>query len=245
MKILLEALRTRLRSTRTPPLPDESEVMALIASIRAANLSYCGKPKLENIAQVLISLRKIGVRGGLLEAGVALGGSAILLGRLKAPGTRLDLFDVFSMIPAPGQSDGEDAHQRYAEIRTGQSRGLGGELYYGYIDDLLTKVRDNLRRFDLHEAADDIHFHPGLFEDTLHPEGPIALAHVDCDWYDSVKVCIERIAPRLAVGGVIIFDDYSSYSGCRKAVDEWLAGAPHMEVLFHQRSLAVRRRSMT
>ncbi|MGO7580519.1 TylF/MycF/NovP-related O-methyltransferase [Rhizobium ruizarguesonis] len=24
-------------------------------------------------------------------------------------------------------------------------------------------------------------------------------------------------------GGYIIFDDYSSYSGCRKAVDQWLA----------------------
>jgi len=243
MKTLLEALRNRLRAKRAPLPPDEAAITELIATIRSANLSYCGKPKLENIAETLISLRQAGVPGGLLEAGVALGGSAILLGRLRSPGTRLDLYDVFGMIPAPGQGDGEDAHQRYTEIREGQSKGLGGELYYGYVDDLLSRVKDNLRRFDLHGEADDIHFWPGLFQDTLRPHGPIALAHVDCDWYESVKVCIERIAPRLSIGGVIIFDDYSSYSGCRKAVDEWLADAPHMEVVFHQRSLAVRRRS--
>ena len=39
----------------------------------------------------------------------------------------------------------------------------------------------------------------------------------------------------------MIFDDYSSYSGCRRAVDEWLEQAVGMEKLFHRRSLGVRR----
>jgi asparagine synthase (glutamine-hydrolysing) len=50
---------------------------------------------------------------------------------------------------------------------------------------------------------------------------PVALAHVDGDWYDSVMTCLQRIEPRLTQGGVLIIDDYDAWSGCRRAVDEY------------------------
>ena len=237
-------LFSRIFTRRVAPemLPDEASVAQIIANIRAANLSYCGRPKLENIAETLLELRRNRVPGELLEAGVALGGSAILLGLLRSPDSPLNLYDVFGMIPPPGEQDGEDAHQRYQEIRSGTSAGLGDNTYYGYVDNLLETVKNNLREFGLNPDTGTIRLHPGLFEETLFPSGAIALAHIDCDWYDSVRVCIERIAPRLSSGGVVIFDDYSSYSGCRRAVDEWLSDSPDMEILFERRSLGVRKR---
>lgn len=216
-------------------------VEALIARIRGENLSYCGRPKLENIAEAALAVRNASIPGIFLEAGVALGGSAILLGKLKPKETPLLLYDVFGMIPAPGENDGEDAHRRYEEIRSGRSDGLGGNTYYGYIDNLLDVVKRNLTSAGLEVNADNIEYVAGLFENTLHPPAAVALAHIDCDWFDSVRVCIERIAPCLSVGGIIIFDDYSSYSGCRRAVDEWLTRENCFEKLFHRRSLAVRR----
>jgi hypothetical protein len=65
----------------------------------------------------------------------------------------------------------------------------------------------------------------GLFQDTLHfqEEEKIAFAHIDCDWYDSVKVCIDRITPKMSRGALIVFDDYNSYSGCKLAVDQLIA----------------------
>jgi hypothetical protein len=235
-------MTTWTRRSPAAAVTDPPEVEALIAAIRAANLSYCGPPKLENVAEAAQLVRAANVSGRWLEAGVALGGSAILLGHLKAPGVPLDLHDVFAMIPPPGPDDGEDAHKRYAEIVSGRSAGLGGDTYYGYVDDLHARVLDNLRRFGLDLERDTIRTVRGLFEATLRPPGPIALAHVDCDWYDSVRVCIERVGPLLSPGGVIVFDDYSSYSGCRRAVDEWLARDAALERVFHRRSLGVRRR---
>lgn len=222
--------------------PDAATIEQIIADIRVASLSYCGRPKLENMAEALLRVRNENVPGRFLEAGVALGGSAILLGLLKPANVPLDLYDVFGMIPSPGKNDGEDAHHRYEEIRSGASAGLGGDIYYGYVEGLLEKVKGNLRRFGLDPDGGNIRCIPGLFEETLHPSGEVALAHVDCDWYDSVRVCIERIAPLLASGGVMIFDDYSSYSGCRRAVDEWLEKDSSIEKIFHLRSLGVRRR---
>jgi hypothetical protein len=40
-------------------------------------------------------------------------------------------------------------------------------------------------------------------------------------------VCLERIFPRVSVGGSIIPDDYYDWDGCKKAVDSYFTGAVH------------------
>jgi hypothetical protein len=237
-KFLTGILSTRTVAEDVDALFKLSET--LIAQVRAKNLSYCGRPKLENLSEAAIRLRREKVPGAFIEAGVALGGSAIVLAKLKEPGRRLDLYDVFSMIPPPGPQDGEDAHKRYSEIKTGESAGLGGEKYYGYIDKLIDQVRLNLEIFNVNLMREHVSLIQGLFEDTLYPQEAIALAHIDCDWYDPVRTCIDRIVPKLSPGGIIVFDDYSSYSGCTRAVDELLEQRPDFEKVFHNRSLGIR-----
>lgn len=217
----------------------------LIAEIRAAKLTYCGPPKLENIAEACEMVLRDRVPGDFLEAGVALGGSAILLGRLRPKKARLLLYDVFGLIPAPGENDGEDCHKRFAEISSGKSAGIGGEEYYGYQENLYEVVRANLKRFGVDPDSGSVSMNKGLFQETLFPDRPIALAHIDCDWFDSVKTCLDRIESRLSPGAIVVFDDYSSYSGCKRAVDEWLARNKEFEVIFHRRSLGVRRALVT
>jgi asparagine synthase (glutamine-hydrolysing) len=248
MNRLLQRLRGLFGRGTAPaggggPLPEPQQVAQWIAAIRAANLSYCGPPKLENLAAAALQVRAARVPGSWLEAGVALGGSAILLAQLKPARTELALHDVFGMIPPPGADDGADAHARFEVIRSGRSPGLGGDTYYGYVPDLLGQVKANLRRFGVEADGGTVRCVPGLFEHTLHPAGPVALAHLDCDWYDSVRVCIERIAPHLPAGAIVVFDDWSSYSGCRRAVEEWRARDDRLEVVFEQRSLGLRRRA--
>ena len=65
-----------------------------------------------------------------------------------------------------------------------------------------------------------------MFQDTITGDEPVALAHIDGDWYESVRTCLERIGPRLSPGGVMVIDDYFHWSGCRTAVDEFLAKHP-------------------
>lgn len=58
----------------------------------------------------------------------------------------------------------------------------------------------------------------GWFADVLpdflaaHP-GPVALLHVDCDLYSSTRTVLEHIGPRLAVGSVVVFDEFYNYPG--------------------------------
>jgi hypothetical protein len=52
---------------------------------------------------------------------------------------------------------------------------------------------------------------------------PVALAHIDGDWYESVMTCLQRIEPHLSEEGILVIDDYDAWSGCRTAVDEYFA----------------------
>lgn len=52
---------------------------------------------------------------------------------------------------------------------------------------------------------------------------PIAVAHLDCDWYESLMTCLREIEPQLVVGGRFVIDDYYNWSGCTRAVDEFFA----------------------
>jgi hypothetical protein len=136
----------------------------------------------------------------------------------------MKVFDVFGMIPPPSEKDGEDVHQRYQTILSGESKGIAGETYYGYRDGLLAEVTESFANHGLPIGENRIELIQGLFQDTIELDEPVALAHLDGDWYESTMTCLSRIAPLLAVGGRFVIDDYDAWSGCRTAVDEYFAG---------------------
>ena len=61
--------------------------------------------------------------------------------------------------------------------------------------------------------------------------GPIAILRLDGDWYASTKICLDHLYERVVPGGFVIVDDYGTYEGCQKAVDELLAGLPQRPFL--------------
>ena len=106
--------------------------------------------------------------------------------------------------------------------------GIGDDIYYGYRADLFESVCATLAKYDRPVGDGRVFLHKGLFEETWpsYDRAPIAFAHVDCDWYDPVRFCLNAILPRLAPRGIVILDDYHDYGGCRTATDEFLAEHP-------------------
>ncbi len=137
---------------------------------------------------------------------------------------RIDVFDTFEMIPPPGSRDPVEVHRRYAVIEMGKSAGIGGDIYYGYRPNLLCFVKEQINDCLGSETLSRITFHKGRLEQTMRIGGPVAFAHVDVDWFESVDVCVRRIWPLLQPGGVMVFDDYSDWGGCKAAVDEFFQG---------------------
>lgn len=197
------------------------EDLKLISQIRLQNLSYLSIKKLISIAEACYDLETEKIPGIFVEAGCALGGSSILIASLKDDSRTQYVYDVFDMIPPPSDEDPSEVHERYNEIKKGESEGINGDLYYGYREDLLKIVKENLREFGIDREQQNVKLIKGLIEETMEIDSPVAFAHIDVDWYGPVKVCLQRLTPKLVTGGVLILDDYNDWGGCKKATDEY------------------------
>jgi hypothetical protein len=203
----------------------------LISRIRARRLTFLSDAKLASLASTVRAMEARRLPGIFVEAGCALGGSSILIASLKSRERPLFVYDTFGMIPPPTQEDTASEHDRYRTIAEGKARGIGGDEYYGYVENLYDVVRSNFQSMGINCEADSVSLVKGLVQDTLLLDDPVAFAHVDVDWYEPVMTCLGRIFPRLVVGGSLIVDDYHSWGGCRKAVDEYFRSAGERFVL--------------
>jgi asparagine synthase (glutamine-hydrolysing) len=202
-------------STAQLPLPP------IINSVRVDALTYLDDAALNDLFQQVNRIELQRIEGDLIEAGCALGGSAIVIAAAKSPERFFFVYDVFGMIPPPSEQDGTDVHNRYNVIKNVGSQGIRGNRYYGYEENLYEKVIDNFRRHGVPVEENNTCLVKGLFENTMNINRPVVLAHLDCDWYESVMTCLQRITPYLVHGGVLVIDDYNHWSGCRKAVDTY------------------------
>ena len=230
------SLRKELRATRDSlrhPFPGfdvGDRVRQVIARVRREKLTYLSAKNLEALAVLTAEADRAGRPGLVLEAGTALGGSAIVMAAAKDPARPMRVYDVFDVIPEPGEHDGADVHRRYQKIVAGEAKGVDGTTYYGYHQDLYAEVTESFARAGVPVHEHSVALVKGLFQDTVVIDEPVALAHLDGDWYDSTMVCLERITPHLVPGGRIVLDDYWAWSGCREAVDEFTAGRTDLHV---------------
>jgi O-methyltransferase len=176
----------------------------------------------ERIAALTSSIEYVvanNIPGAIVECGVWKGGSllaAIL--RLQDLGVRdRDIygFDTFCGMTEPSEVD---IDYRGVSCQSGWKSPLSADT-----DSSLADVRSVLRNTQYAESR--IRLIPGRVEDTLPAEAPegIALLRLDTDWYESTFHELQHLFPRLAVGGIVIIDDYGHYQGCQKAVDEYFA----------------------
>lgn len=200
-----------------------SRIKRIINKIKTDNLTYLSEKKLKKLANLTLKTESKKIKGTVIEAGCALGGSAILITASKSDSRKLNIYDVFAQIPPPTSKDGKDVHERYEIISSGKSEGLGGKKYYGYEENLYQKVLENFENYGLNAFKNNVTFIKGLLYNTLIINEPVSLAHIDVDWYEPVFISLQRIEPWLSTGGSFVIDDYFDWSGCKDAVDDYFA----------------------
>jgi len=86
------------------------------------------------------------------------------------------------------------------------------------LDDVKRNIKKNTK-------IDNIFLIKGKVEDTLKNKRKlpkkISILRLDTDFYESTKIELEILFPRLVKGGVLIVDDYGFWKGAKKAVDEY------------------------
>lgn len=242
--MLKQQLRSMLRMVRGPTGVTKGlsrKADRTIRWVRQRRLTYLSLERLASLARVVECVERKRVVGSFIEAGCALGGSSILMASLKSRTRPLAAYDVFDMIPPPSEQDGDDVHQRYQTIINGASRGIGGDEYYGYRSDLEAVVRKNFAEAGLPVERSGVQLFRGLLQETMQLRDPVAVAHIDVDWYQPVQFALSQIVPQLAPDGVIIVDDYLDWSGARSAVDDYFLGKSGFQFNTDAGHLVVRR----
>ena len=195
--------------------PKNQVIHKVVDAVRRKGWSFLDQKALMMHASLIANTRSL--RGVMIECGVANGGTAMVAAASKAKKTELHLFDTFTGMPKPSDHDDKDVHNRYKVIKEGKA----GPGYYGYNKNLLSDIKNRFGDLGLDPETNNVHFHPGLFQDTLNVTSDVVYAHLDGDWYESTMTGLTRVVPRVVAGGYVVVDDYFAYSGCRKAVDEF------------------------
>lgn len=169
----------------------------------------------QNLLRLAGLVQEAGIPGDIVECGVLDGGTAALMAwaTRDTPQRKIHLFDAWRGLPRPSSQDGDAA------------AGWAGQVVGSPL-----RVRAVMRRLGIAESR--LVFHEGWFADTF-PRAEIdriALLHIDPDFYDPVKLCLETWEPKLSPGGFIQLDDYAVFIGCRRAADEYLATHPGLEL---------------
>jgi hypothetical protein len=84
----------------------------------------------------------------------------------------------------------------------------------------INNIRENIKLFK------DLTLLEGSFKDVLQDfDKPIKILHLDCDLFESYKVCLSKLYDNVVPGGTIIFDEYYSYKypGPRTFIDYFFA----------------------
>jgi O-methyltransferase len=198
---LKRATKELLAWSLPPASPQELRVLRTVRPYTMVPV-----PRLRTLWTLANRANREGISGAFVECGSCNGGTGAILAHVAKDRRVVWLFDSFEGLPEPKPQDGERA-----KAWVGQC--LGQEEM---VREVLSRVGARTERVNIVK---------GWFDNTLGPAetGPVALLHLDADWYESTMTILNNFYDRVVPGGYLVFDDYGHWPGCRRALDEFLA----------------------
>ncbi len=159
------------------------------------------------------------IDGDIVECGVGEGTtflSLVYLAKLESKGRKIWGFDSFEGFPEPSIYDKSPRNPKKGEWNLSNIINIKKRLI-------------NERNIDPTFIKKYVRLIKGFFNESLekYDGGPIALLHLDVDLYESYKVSLEQLWPKVAKGGIVLFDEYKlpsallNFPGASKAIDEF------------------------
>lgn len=164
------------------------------------------------------------IEGDIVECGVFKGANCRFicdyLKSINYENINIFLYDTFEGMPCASTNDiNIFTKKNYNFYLKKMQKNNEVDNFYKYEN--IENVKKLL--FQTNYNKDNIHFIKGLVEETIPKTIPnkISLLILDTDYYDSTKHELQHLYPLVEKGGIIIIDDYGTWSGVKKAVDEY------------------------
>lgn len=189
--------------------------MSICDKILSNNFSMVSKDRLLNLYNQCIQFKNTNY--SFVECGVARGGCLALMTHTAGSNNKIYGFDSFEGMPDITNKDLSDYNK--SNIYKG----------FGKVGDNLSGGIENVyKTFETLEISmQNVTLIKGFFNDTLNIQENvdsienIGVLRLDADWYESTKICLEKLYDKVVIGGVIIIDDYGHWIGAKLATDEF------------------------
>lgn len=190
-----------------------------------ASLAYSNLDTIQNTYDLAYKAIKNGIEGDFVECGVAAGSQIGVMGHVcKNLGSnkKIYAYDSYQGIPLAGPNDTDQPGVGPLDPNRAIPNDLRELLKTsGVTVHSLQVVKSNIgQRWNLN--IQNYEFIEGWFQDTV-PQNTIdkiSLLRLDGDLYESTKICLEYLHPKVQRGGFVIIDDYA-LAGARKALHEY------------------------
>ena len=162
------------------------------------------------------------IPGDIVECGVWKGGNLILCQKylnLQNVSIKIHGFDNFEGMVKPKEIDADYRNVPASEMHSLFKKDKNKNSWaYCSLEDVNKNIKETVPKHNIKLIK-------GIVEKTLLdqknlPE-KISILRLDTDFYESTKIELEILYPKLVSGGFLIIDDYGHFKGCRKAVDEY------------------------
>lgn len=202
---IMEEVLNKIQSDK----PDQ-----IITKILQHKLTLVSNERLHNLYKQCSKF--VNTNHSFVELGVAKGGALAIMKYAAGPENKIFGFDSFEGMPNITKED----IGKYNKSCPINGFGKVGDNLSGGIE----TVYNTFKQLDIN--MENVTLVKGFFKDTLIKENiskldSIAVLRLDGDWYESIKICLEKLYDKVIDGGVIIIDDYGHFIGAKRAVDEF------------------------
>lgn len=198
----------------------------IIIMKQCRNYTLTNSERMYALMESVRHIVKNNISGDIIECGVWKGGSMMLVAKmlLKLNNTDYDLYlyDTFEGTTKPSEYDKDYTGKLMLNDWDSKFKNNSKQASADYVS--LEQVKKNI--YSTGYPKEKIHFIKGDVKDTLNNQihNKISLLRLDTDWYESTRIELETLYPKLTQNGILIIDDYGHFQGSKKAVDEYFKG---------------------
>ena len=196
---------------------EEKEIIKL-----SDKYSMTGSIRMWVLLQAVKKVIKNKIEGDIVECGVWKGGNLILCQKylnLQNVNIKIHGFDNFEGMVKPKEIDADYRNVPASEMHSLFKKDKNKNSWaYCSLEEINKNINETVPKHNIKLIK-------GIVEKTLlEPKNlpdKISILRLDTDFYESTKIELEILYPKLVSGGFLIIDDYGHFKGCRKAVDEY------------------------
>ncbi len=196
---------------------------------------------LENI---LIFILNNNLEGDVVECGVFKGANCKFICNFFKENNfedkKIYLYDTFEGMPLASAEDiNINSKKNYNEYIKNIDKNSSQDNFYRY--ESISNVQENIlsTKYD----KEKILFVKGMVEETIPKTIPkkISLVILDTDYYKSTIHELKHLYPLVVTGGIIIIDDYGTWKGVKKAVDEFFVDKKDFKFFIDHKTIVLKK----